>query len=86
MEEKEDILINEIDIQISNNRKELLKDMCNLSQGLIEQGFEQGINQGIEKGFLQAIARLLNNGLSDTQIMELIQATSEQIEEAKKLL
>lgn len=31
---------------MEGDRKELLKSMCNLSQGIKEQGIEQGIEQG----------------------------------------
>ena len=41
-EEKNDMLENEFDIKMEGDRKELLKSMCNLSQGIKEQGIEQG--------------------------------------------
>lgn len=37
-EEKNDMLENEFDIKMEGDRKELLKSMCNLSQGIKEQG------------------------------------------------
>ena len=36
------MLENEFDIKMEGDRKELLKSMCNLSQGIKEQGIEQG--------------------------------------------
>ena len=41
-EEKNDMLENEFDIKMEADRRELLKSMCNLSQGIKEQGIEQG--------------------------------------------
>ncbi len=41
-EEKNDMPENEFGVKMESDRKELLKSMCNLSQGIKEQGIEQG--------------------------------------------
>lgn len=46
--EKNNVLENEFKIQMEGERKELLKSMCNLSQGIKEQALEQGLEQGRE--------------------------------------
>lgn len=48
--EKSNMLEQEFDIQMEGNRKELLEAMCNLGQGIKEQGVAQGVVQGIEQG------------------------------------
>ena len=40
----------------------MLRTMCNLSQGIKEQGIEQGIEKGIEKGIEQGIEQGLEQG------------------------
>ena len=44
--EKNEVLEDEFHIEMEGDRKEMLKTMCNLSQGIKEQGIEQGIEQG----------------------------------------
>ena len=44
------MLEEEFHIQMQGDRKEMLKIMCNLSQGIKEQGIEQGLEQGLEQG------------------------------------
>lgn len=48
IDEKNNVLENEFKIQMEDERKELLKSMCNLSQGIKEQALEKGIEQGRE--------------------------------------
>ena len=59
--------------------------MCNLSQGLIEQGYEQGIEQGIERGFSQgqrkSILEILEDlGSVDSRIKERLDMISDEKE------
>lgn len=53
IDEKNNVLENEFKIQMEGERKELLKSMCNLSQGIKEQALEKGIEQGREQGLEQ---------------------------------
>ncbi len=52
-EERIDILENEYGIDVRSEFGEELKEMCNLGQGIWEQGIEQGIEMGIERGISQ---------------------------------
>ena len=45
-DEKNDLLEKEFHIEMEGDRKEMLSSMCNLSQGIKEQGIKQGIKQG----------------------------------------
>ncbi|MCD7738843.1 MAG: hypothetical protein LUH58_07375 [Lachnospiraceae bacterium] len=49
-EERVDILENEYFIDAGAEFGKELKEMCNLSQGILERGIEQGIGQGISQG------------------------------------
>ena len=41
-DEKNDLLEKEFHIEMEGDRKEMLSSMCNLSQGIKEQGIKQG--------------------------------------------
>lgn len=54
--EKLDILESEFGIKQSNDRKEHLNSMCNLSEGIFQKGIKQGIQEGIQQGVKQGKA------------------------------
>ncbi len=60
--EKSNMLEQEFDIQMEGNRKELLEAMCNLGQGIKEQGVAQGVVQGIRQGIEQGIEQGIVQG------------------------
>ena len=45
VDEKNEILEEEFHIEMEGDRKELLRSMCNLSQGIMEQGIKLGTEQ-----------------------------------------
>ena len=47
---------------MQGDRKEMLKIMCNLSQGIKEQGIEQGLEQGLERGLEKGLEQGLEQG------------------------
>ncbi len=57
LQEREDIIQKEFGIEIKGDRKEMLHDMCNLGQGILEQGLEQGLVQGLEQGLEQGLVQ-----------------------------
>lgn len=76
-EEKTDMLENEFDIKMEGDRKELLKSMCNLSQGIKEQGIEQGRREEristlvtffTNDGTVAAAKQMLNSSDEDIKI------------------
>ncbi|MCQ2491709.1 MAG: Rpn family recombination-promoting nuclease/putative transposase [Lachnospiraceae bacterium] len=95
IDQKKDILKEECNIDITDERREMLEDMCNLGEGIFERGVETGIQKGIEKGheqgiiegrelgIIESIKRLLLNGMLEDQIIQFLQVTPEQIEKAK---
>ena len=79
IEEKQRILKEDFDYNISKNIEREVIDMCNLSMGIYEEGIEKGIAEGVEK---TAINMLKKNMDIDT-IMELTGLSKEKIEELK---
>lgn len=49
LEERSDVL-EEFGIGMQEKRKEMVKSMCNLGEGIWERGVEHGIEQGMEQG------------------------------------
>lgn len=49
LEERSDVL-EEFGIGLQEKRKEMVKSMCNLGEGIWERGVEHGIEQGMEQG------------------------------------
>ncbi len=67
-EERIDILENEYLMDVQGELGEELKEMCNLSQGILERGIEQGIERGIGQGerrMADLIRRLNETGRAD---------------------
>lgn len=60
-EEKKKILSEEFDITMTEILEKEIEDMCNLSKGVAQRGFQRGMEQGIEQGMLLAIQGLMKN-------------------------
>ena len=62
-----------------------MSDMCNLSQGLVEEGREEGIAEGIEKGRAEEragiIIKMYNKGFTAEEIAETIDKDVEEVKE-----
>lgn len=70
-------------IDITNEGRELLEGMCNLGEGIFERGVEQGIKLGRVEELINTIKKMLTKGVSESMIINLIDATPDQIERAK---
>lgn len=79
IDEKLDIIGNEYDIPLEENFRKDMSTMCNLSQGVKEEGIAIGRAEG-EAGL---IAKMYKNGLSIEQIAF---ATDKTIEEVKTII
>ena len=77
VDEKINIIENEYEINIENNLRRDVSDMCNLSQGLVEEGREEGIAEG-EAGI---IIKLYNKGFTVEEIAETIDKDAEEVKE-----
>ena len=93
VDEKLSIIENEYEINIENNLRRDVSDMCNLSQGLVEEGREEGIAEGIEKGIAEGIEKgraeeragiiikMYNKGFTVEEIAETIDKDVEEVKE-----
>ena len=79
IDEKLDIIGNEYDIPLEENFRKDMSTMCNLSQGVKEEG----IAIGRREGHAELITKMYKNGLSIEQIAF---ATDKTIEEVKTII
>ena len=47
-----------------------VSELCNLSQGIFNEGVTEGMNRGLDKGIEGAVALLRKAGLEDKVIVE----------------
>mgnify|MGYP000506102306 CR=1 FL=1 len=87
IDEKLDIIGNEYDIPLEENFRKDMSTMCNLSQGVKEEGIaigrREGLEEGRREGHAELITKMYKNGLSIEQIAS---ATDKTIEEVKTIL
>ena len=57
-------------ISMTSELESEVSDMCNLSQGIFNDGVEKGMEKGMEKGIQGAVELLHRAGLSDQKIIE----------------
>ena len=75
--EKLNIIKNEYEINVENNLRKDVSDMCNLSQGLVEEG----IAEGIAKERAEIIIKMYNKGFTVEEIAETIDKDVEEVKE-----
>ena len=80
-EEKNGMLENEFDIKMEGDRKELLKSMCNLSQGI-----EQGIEQGRREERISTLVTFFKNDGTVAAAKQMLNSSDEDIKIAKERL
>ena len=87
VDEKLDIIGNEYDIPLEENFRRDVSTMCNLSQGVKEEGIAIGRAEGRRAGYAEGeaglITKMYKNGLSIEQIAS---ATDKTIEEVKTII
>ena len=86
-EEKKIRLTDEYNIPVNDKLREELNTMCNLSQGLIDQGIEMGLEQGIqikaleeEKTSRNNVVAMYQDGLSVEKISRYSGRSKEEIQ------
>ena len=90
-DEKLDIIGNEYDIPLEENFRKDMSTMCNLSQGVKEEGIAIGRREGLEEGRREGYAEgeaglimtMYKNGLLPEQIAS---ATDKTVEEIKTII
>ena len=87
VDEKLDIIGKEYDIPLEENFRKDMSTMCNLSQGVKEEGIaigrREGLEEGRREGHAELITKMYKNGLSIEQIAF---ATDKTIEEVKTII
>ena len=99
-EEKKQILSEDFHIAMTEEIDEEVSSMCNLSEGIFEEGMakgmeagmakgrteglEQGRAEGIELGRLEAAKELLASGLDEEMIMKSLKLSADQIRALKE--
>ena len=91
VDEKMDIIGNEYDIPLEENFRKDMSTMCNLSQGVKEEGIAIGRREGLEEGRREGYAEgeaglimtMYKNGLLPEQIAS---ATDKTVEEIKTII
>ena len=85
VDEKLNIIENEYEINIENNLRRDVSDMCNLSQGLVEEGIAEGIVKGRAEGIAEEraeiIIKMYNKGFTVEEIAETIDKDVEEVKE-----
>ena len=87
IDEKLDIIGNEYDIPLEENFRKDMSTMCNLSQGVKEEGIaigrREGLEEGRREGHAELITKMYKNGLSIDQIAS---ATDKTVEEVRAII
>ena len=87
IDEKLDIIGNEYDIPLEENFRKDMSTMCNLSQGVKEEGIaigrREGLEEGRREGHSELITKMYKNGLSIEQIAS---ATDKTVEEVRAII
>ena len=83
IDEKLDIIGSEYDIPLEENFRRDVSTMCNLSQGVKEEGIAIGRREGYAEGEAGLIMTMHKNGLSIEQIAS---ATDKTVEEVRTII
>ena len=87
IDEKLDIIGNEYDIPLEENFRKDMSTMCNLSQGVKEEGIaigrREGLEEGRREGHAELITKMYKDGLSIEQIAS---ATDKTVEEVRAII
>ena len=75
---KRQVLEEEYDIQMSEKMEKEVSTMCNLSQGILEQGIQQGEEKGLQRG--------IHRGRQEQRIKDEKKMQRQNIKRMKKLL
>ncbi len=81
-EERIILLESKYDLKVRDLERSF-ETMCNLSQGLIEQGYEQGLEQGFEQARDKMIEGMLRRGKTPKEISDFCGVPVEHVEEVQ---
>jgi hypothetical protein len=78
--EKLNIIENEYDIPVSSDMRDEVSDMCNLSQGIVEQTTEKVTKEVTKEVTAEFIISMKENGFALEQIARVAKMTEEQVQ------
>ena len=78
VDEKLNIIGNEYEINIENNLRRDVSDMCNLSQGLVEEGRAKGRAEGIAEGIAEGRAEGRAEGIAEGRAEGIAEGIAEE--------
>lgn len=67
-EDKKNILENDFKIEITKELESEVSVMCNVSVGILEEGFNKGFNSGMEEGIKEGIKEGMEKGMEKGKI------------------
>ena len=82
--EKKKIMEEEFHIAMTMELESEVSELCNLSQGIYNEGVTEGINQGLDKGIIGAVELLREDGHDDQTIIKRIMSKYHLTLEAAK--
>ena len=74
----------ELHIAMTTELESEVSELCNLSQGIYNEGVTEGINQGLDKGIIGAVELLREDGHDDQTIIKRIMSKYHLTLEAAK--
>ena len=72
IEQRKQALEGEYDLAMTEKVREEMNQMCNVSQGILEQGIQKGLEKGLEKGLKETAFRLQKMGTSLPMIAAIV--------------
>ena len=81
---KQKIMQEEFHIAMTTELESEVSELCNLSQGIYNEGITEGINQGLDKGIIGAVELLREDGHDDQTIIKRIMSKYHLTLEAAK--
>ena len=78
--EKKQVLAEKYGMAVTAQLERRMRIMCNLSEGIFEEGIEKGIEKGMDQHLAKQIRIKIGKGKTVSQIAEELEETEEQIE------
>ena len=74
----------ELGVSMNHTIESEVEHMCNLSQGVYNNGLEKGLEQGKKEKIKDVVFNMLSKHLEDSLIMDIARITVDQLESLKQ--
>ena len=71
----------EYDLAMTEKVREEMNQMCNVSQGILEQGIQKGLEKGLEKGLKETAFRLQKMGFTLPMVAQAVNTSESTVAE-----